>query len=127
VNNGEPMDWASMWPAIADALGMKPGKHKPMCLAEEMPKRQVQWAGIVDRFNLKSPKDLAAFVGLSFQYTDRNMAYGMENNPPPLSIVSGVKLNQAGFTELVDTEIMFRRLFKAFQERQLIPPREWQA
>ena len=55
------------------------------------------------------------------------MAYGMENNPPPLSIVSSVKLNQAGFTELVDTEMMFRRLFKAFQERQLIPPREWQA
>jgi hypothetical protein len=45
-----------MWPAIADALGMKPGKHKPMCLAEEMPKRQVQWAGIVDRFNLESAR-----------------------------------------------------------------------
>lgn len=125
VNNGEPMDWASVWPAIADALGMKPGKRKPMCLAEEMPKRQAQWAGIVDRFNLKSPKDLAEFVGLSFQYTDRNMAYGMESNPPPLSIVSSVKLNQAGFTELVDTEFMFRRFFKTFQDRQLIPPKDW--
>jgi hypothetical protein len=40
------------------------------------------------------------------------MAYGMENNPPPLSIVSTVKLNQAGFTELVDTEMMFRRFLK---------------
>jgi hypothetical protein len=53
------------------------------------------------------------------------MAYGMESNPPPLSIVSSVKLNQAGFTELVDTEFMFRRFFKTFQDQQLIPPKDW--
>ena len=125
VNKGEPMAWESVWPAIADALGMDPGRAKPMCLAEAMPKRQAQWAALVDRFSLKSPKDLNQFVGLSFQYTDRNMAYGMENNPPPLSIVSGVKLNQAGFTELVDTEMMFRRFFKRFQDLELIPPKDW--
>jgi len=40
---------------------------------------------------------LEAFVGLSFQYADYTMRYGQPQSGPP-SIVSTVKINQAGFT-----------------------------
>ena len=33
--------------------------------------------------------------------------------PGPPSIVSTVKINQAGFTEMMDTEAMFRKWFSA--------------
>lgn len=50
---------------------------------------------------------LADFVGLSFQSADYSMRYGQTESGPP-SIVSTVKINGAGFTEMIDTEDMFR-------------------
>jgi hypothetical protein len=49
------------------------------------------------------------------------MRHGMTEPGPP-SIVSTVKLMQAGFTETMDTEAMFRKWFKVYRERGLLPP-----
>lgn len=64
---------------------------------------------------------LKAFVGLSFEYTDYTMGYGRDL-PGPAAIVSTVKLQQAGFHEVMDTEAMFRKWFAVFQGKQLLPP-----
>ena len=61
------------------------------------------------KHDLISP-GLEAFVGLSFQYADYSMRHGQTQSGPP-SIVSTVKINQAGFTEMMDTEAMFRKWF----------------
>ena len=37
--NGDVFVWQNVWPTIADALGMEVGPPEPMCLTEEMPKR----------------------------------------------------------------------------------------
>lgn len=122
INNGEPIEWRTVWPAIADALGMEPGPARPMSLAAEMPRRQVEWAAIVRKYGLRSPESLEEFVGQSFIYADRNFAYGQSVAPAP-TLASTVKARLAGFHDCVDTEEMFRRLFRRFQELRWLPPR----
>ena len=63
---------------------------------------------------------LEEFVGLSFQYADYSMRYG-QTQPGPPSIVSTVKINQAGFTEMMDTEAMFRKWFGHARASRLLP------
>lgn len=122
INNGEAFEWATVWPAIADAFGMKVGDPSPMSLAQEMPKRQAQWSAIHRRHGLQSPESLRDFVGLSFQYADRNFAYGDGLASVP-ALASTIKARQAGFQDCVDTEEMFVRLIRRFQERKWLPPR----
>lgn len=122
VNNGEAFEWATVWPAIADAFGMPVGEPAPMSLATEMPRRQARWSEIHKRHQLQSPESLREFVGLSFQYADRNFAYGDSLAAMP-TLVSTIKLRQAGFHDCVDTEAMFVRLIERFQQRRWLPPR----
>jgi nucleoside-diphosphate-sugar epimerase len=119
ITNGDCFLWHNVWPAIADALGMRTGQQKPQCLAETMPSRAAEWDRIRAWHRLVSP-DLESFVGLSFQYADSVLGYGDQRRADP-GIVSTVKIKQAGFTEVMDTEAMFRKWFRLFQEERLLP------
>ena len=119
VTNGDVFTWENVWPAIADALGMKPGNPVPLSLVQEYPKWTAPWDELRRKHDLISP-DLEAFVGLSFQYADYSMRYGQTQSGPP-SIVSTVKINQAGFTEMMDTEAMFRKWFALARSGRLLP------
>jgi nucleoside-diphosphate-sugar epimerase len=121
VTNGDVFVWKNVWPAIADALGMKPGEAAPLSLGSEMPKRSKAWDAIRAKYNLAAP-DMASFVGESFHYADFTMAYGAERDVPA-AIVSTIALRRAGFHEVIDTEDMFRKYFRLFQEKRLLPPR----
>jgi nucleoside-diphosphate-sugar epimerase len=119
VTNGDVFTWENVWPAVAEALDMKPGNAVPLSLAQEYPKWVAPWEALRRKHNLISP-DLEAFVGLSFQYADYSMRYGQTQSGPP-SIVSTVKINQAGFTEMMDTEVMFQRWFRQARSQRLLP------
>ena len=112
-------DWHDVWPAIADSLGMDVGEPEPQQLAETMPVRADEWAALVDRHDLRAPRDLADFVGGSWQYADMLFA-GSDRRALP-ALLSTVKLRQAGFAECIDTEDMFREWFQIFRERRLLP------
>ena len=71
------------------------------------------------KHGLVSPA-LGEFVGLSLQYADYQMRYG-QTEPGPPSIVSTVKINQAGFTEMMDTEAMFKKWFAQAKASRLLP------
>jgi hypothetical protein len=43
--------------------------------------------------------------------------------PPPPATLSTTKIRQAGFAESMDTEEMFRKWFRIFQEMNLLLPR----
>ena len=45
VTNGDVFTWENIWPAVADALEMKPGKPVPLSLAKEYP----DWVDAWDR------------------------------------------------------------------------------
>jgi hypothetical protein len=89
-----------------------------------MPKHAAQWAEIVRKYNLTSPADLHAFVGESFALTDGGFFYGgsTEGSGLRATLVSTIKLRQAGFQDCIDTEDMFRKWFKRYQELRWLPP-----
>jgi nucleoside-diphosphate-sugar epimerase len=119
VTNGDVFTWENVWPAIAAALDMTPGSAVPLALAKEYPKWIAPWDALRRQHDLISP-GLEAFVGLSFQYADYTMRYG-QTEPGPPAIVSTVKINQAGFTEMMDTEAMFRKWFGQARTSRLLP------
>ncbi|MEX2482404.1 MAG: SDR family oxidoreductase [Gammaproteobacteria bacterium] len=121
VTNGDVYMWQNIWPALAEMLGMAPGPAVPCSLGETMPKRAEEWAAICKKYDLLAP-DISRFVGESFNYADFCMAYGAEGFGVAPAIVSTVKLRQAGFCEAMDTEDMFRKWFREFERRRLLPP-----
>ena len=121
VANGDVFTWRNVWPAIADALGMHVGRDVPMSLATEMPLREPDWQRICAKHKLVAP-DLARFVGLSFQYADFQMGFGRPTPAAP-TFSSTIKAAQAGFHEVMDSEAMFTKWFRIFQEKHLLPPR----
>ncbi len=121
ITNGDIFVWQNVWPTIADALGMEVGPAQPLSLAKEMPQREAEWAKIVKKHELRAPTSLWDFVGQSFIFADLIFAYGAQTLPPAM-LVSTIKARQAGFHECMDTEDMFRKWFKRFQESRLLPP-----
>lgn len=121
VTNGDVFTWPNVWPAIADALGFAAGDHVPLSLDREIRPREAEWAAIRSEHGLRCGT-LEQFVGLSFEYADYTMGYG-RTEPGPPALVSTIKLMQAGFTEVIDTEAMFRKAFAEMQAKKLLPPR----
>ena len=119
VTNGDVFVWPNVWPAIADALGFTPGEHVPLALDREIRPREAEWAEIRRTHNLLSGT-LKEFVGLSFEYADYTMGFGCTEPGPP-ALVSTIKLMQAGFTEVIDSEAMFRKCFAEMQAKRLLP------
>jgi nucleoside-diphosphate-sugar epimerase len=117
VTNGDVFTWPNIWPAIAEAVGMRPGPDEPFLLQSL---GRGDWDRVRQRHGLVSPA-LAEFVGLSLEYADYQMRYG-HTEPGPPAIVSTVKIQQAGFHEVLDTELMFRKWLKVFQQKRLLPP-----
>ena len=121
VTNGDVMVWRNLWPAIADALGMARGDDRPLSLAASLPPRAAEWDAIRKKYALAAPA-LADFAGKSLAYADFIMAYGSERSLMP-AIVSTIKLRQAGFTEVMDSEAMMRKWIADLQAHRLLPPR----
>ncbi|MDE2007044.1 MAG: hypothetical protein KGI51_10790, partial [Rhodospirillales bacterium] len=64
---------------------------------------------------------LRDFIGLSAQYADYTWRHG-QTEPGPPAIVSTIKIQQAGFHEVTDTETMFARHIARAQAARLLPP-----
>ena len=120
VPNGDVFVWENIWPAIAAAAGMRDGGKVACSLDAEIRPMEEDWTRIRAKYGLRSGT-LRDFVGLSFEYADYQMGYG-RTEPGPPALVSTIKLMQAGFHEVMDTEAMFAKWFRIFQERQLLPP-----
>lgn len=122
LTNGDVFMWEHMWPAIAETLGMPTGEHRPMSLTEELPKREAEWAAIVDKYHLTSPRSLIDFVGYnSLVYTDNLLANVAPSGPTMLN--STIAARQAGFADCMDTEDMFRKWFEQLQTDGALPPK----
>ncbi|MBS0644248.1 MAG: NAD-dependent epimerase/dehydratase family protein [Proteobacteria bacterium] len=116
VTNGDVFTWPNIWPAIAGAVGMQPGPAEPFSLRSIT---AAAWDQVRQRHGLASP-GLEGFVGLSMEYADYQMRYGLAELGRP-AIVSTVKIMRAGFHDVIDTEEMFRNWFRVFQQKRLLP------
>lgn len=119
VTNGDVFEWRGVWPAIADTLGVAPAADRPMALGSYLPAQAAIWDRIVARNGLR-PIGLAALLGESHHVADFCFATGATQTPPP-AFISAVKLRQAGFGEVIDTEEMFRYWLNSFIDRNIIP------
>jgi nucleoside-diphosphate-sugar epimerase len=123
LTNGDVFTWEGVWPALADALGMEVGEHRPVSFATDVRPRTAEWAAIVDRHGLAAPRDLDAFVGVnSFVYAD--IVVPGRGSPSLPALNSTIKVRQAGFPSCLDTEDMFRRSIRSLQQARMIPRKE---
>jgi nucleoside-diphosphate-sugar epimerase len=120
LTNGEVFSWRDIWPAMAEVLGVEAGPDEPVSMAEFLPSNADVWDHLVAKHGLRqiSMDDL---LGESHYYADFCFAYGATQPPPP-AFVSTVKIKQAGFTEVRDTEETFVHWLTVLQERRVLPP-----
>jgi nucleoside-diphosphate-sugar epimerase len=119
VTNGDVFVWQNVWPVIAEALGVEAGPDEPTSLAAYLPQRADLWRKLARRRALRCD-DLERLLGRSHQYADFCFAAGARRPPSP-ALVSTIKLRQAGFSDCVDTEVMFRDLIASMQDLRFLP------
>lgn len=121
LSNGDVFDWRSVWPAIADALGVEVGEDTPLSLAEFLPTRSETWDLIVAKYGLRKIA-LKELLGESHFIADFCLLAGVKETPPP-ALMSTIKIRKAGFHEVCDTQEMFRYWLKDLIDRKILPAR----
>jgi nucleoside-diphosphate-sugar epimerase len=119
ITNGDVFEWRSVWPGLAETLGVHTGADMPMSVAAYIEKNLDVWNQIVAKYNLRL-RNLRELVGQGDQHADFAFAYGAPEGPR--AFVSTIKLRQAGFTKTIDTEQAFRSALQSLIERKLLPP-----
>lgn len=124
ITNGDVFEWRNVWPGIAETLGVKAGPDTPMSVTAYLAENADVWDKIVGKYGLRS-RSLRELVGQGDQHADFAFAYGAPAGPR--AFVSTVKLRQAGFTKVVDTEVSFRKALQSLIDNKLLPPASNQA
>ena len=119
ITNGDVFAWRSVWPAMAETLGVKVGLDEPTSIAAYIRDNADVWSKIVTKYGLASG-DLRAFVGQGDQHADFAFAFGAPAGP--VAFVSTVKLRKAGFNAAVETRDAFCAAIQSFIDRRLLPP-----
>ncbi len=120
LTNGEVFSWRDLWPRMARVLGVEWAEDRPLSMATFLPEQEATWERIVGRYRLR-PLTLAAILGESHHYADFCFGYGLTTVPPP-AFVSTVKIKEAGFTRVMDTEHCVEHWLNLMVERRVLPP-----
>ena len=116
ILNGDVIEWRSVWPAIANAVGVPVGPEEEIDLAAYIAARNDVWQRVHHKHSLQGPDDVHAFLGESLHYGP------MLFSPTPRPIIlSGHKLAATGFHESEDTEESLVYWFRNLQQRGYLP------
>ena len=119
ITNGDVIRWRDIWPAVAGMFDMKVGAPRQQRLSDWIYDCEDEWQAIVEEHGLR-PYTIRELAGDSFYYADALFnAYSTE--PPPPSLLSTIKLRQAGFPECVDSEVMFQNWFTKLRQLKVLP------
>jgi nucleoside-diphosphate-sugar epimerase len=119
ITNGDVFAWRSVWPALAETLGVDMGPDEPASLVAYIRENAGVWAKIAAKYGLASG-DLRSFVGQGDQHADFAFAYGAPAGP--VAFVSTIKLRKAGFNAAIDTRDALRGALQSFIDRKFLPP-----
>ncbi len=119
VSNGDIYVWENVWRVFAEEMGMETAAAEPRFLHHYCRERAALWDHIRDKHDLAAP-DLERFVGPSLQYCDYLLRAG-EAGPGASTAVSTIAIQQAGFHEVMDSEVMFAKWIRDLKARRLIP------
>lgn len=117
VTNGDVLTWRSLWPVVARAFGMEVGPPHPMPLPVVMWDKEAVWHRIVQRHGLL-PHTLAELIGSSWQFAD----FAFSRAGQAASLVSTIKIRQAGFADCMDSAAMLDWWLRELQRRRILPP-----
>ena len=118
VANGDVIVWATFFSRLAAHFKIPLGEPTDIRIANEMPRHADLWRRIAQRDGLRVA-DLAALVGLSWQYADATWASRRPFPVPPL--VSTIKLRQFGFSACIDTEECIVQHLEAMSSQGYLP------
>ncbi|MDR7328986.1 SDR family oxidoreductase [Corynebacterium guangdongense] len=113
VTNGDVFRWSQLWPKFARHFAMEYAEPQQMSLAEAMPMRKHVWESLVERHGLRAtPFEQLVGWGVG----DFLFHHEADN------ITSTVKVRQAGFADVLDTETRLLELFDKLIEAKILPP-----
>ncbi len=116
VTNGDVFTWENLWPVIARAFAMPVGLPHPMPLARVMPGHAAAWDRIVARHGLQA-HPLDGLIGGSWQFAD----FAFSRTHSTASLLSTIKIRQAGFGDCIDTEASLAAWLGALQDQSILP------
>jgi len=117
--NGEVFSWEQLWPVLADVMGVEAAPPTPVSLGQLLPAKADTWDRIVAKRGLR-PLSISQVIGQSHLYADYTFGFG-STQMSPAALVSSVKVKQAGFTEVRDTEDTFRYSLETLIEQGVLP------
>ena len=117
VTNGDELVWRSLWPTVAGAFGMEVGEDRPASLVEAMPRHAELWDRMTAKYRL-SGHSMSDLIGASWQFADA--VFGLHGGQDTL--LSTVKIRQAGFADCIDTEVMLAGQLRRLQAIRVLPP-----
>ena len=112
ITNGDLFRWDSLWPKIAQFFDMEVGPQKNINLQQFMTDKGPVWDRIVKQYGLKPYKfeEIAAWKFGDFVFSAE------------WDVISDMgKARRSGWTEALDSEDMFLRLFAEFRREKIIP------
>jgi nucleoside-diphosphate-sugar epimerase len=117
VTDGDVFAWESMFPRVARLFGMEMGAPHPMSLAAVMADKAPVWQRLVQRYDLLAP-GLDEMIGTSWQFAD----FAFSRPGQTSSILSTIKVRQAGFGDCIDSAEMLEWWLRDLQRRRILPP-----
>jgi nucleoside-diphosphate-sugar epimerase len=112
VTNGDHFRWVHLWPALADALGMRAGVPRPVRLGDVMFDKAPVWDRVVAQHGLRATSFADAAI---WPYGDFVMGHEYD------VMSDTTKLRQFGFHDAIDSREMFIRMFDALREARIVP------
>ena len=116
VTNGDQLIWRSVWPSVAAVFGMEEGEDEPIPLVEAMPRHAQLWDRMTRKYGLAG-YGMDALIGSSWQFADA--VFGLHGGQHTL--LSTVRIRQAGFGDCVDTEVMLAGQLRRLQDLRILP------
>ena len=109
--------WQNVWPLVARQFGMAVGLPHPMPLATVMPGKAQVWDALVRQHGLAA-NTLEGLVGSSWQFAD----FAFSRTHSTASLLSTIKIRQAGFADCIDTEESLGWELAELQRQRVLPP-----
>jgi nucleoside-diphosphate-sugar epimerase len=112
ITNGDLFRWQHLWPQIAACFGLEPAPPMPLRLGAMMADKGPLWNSMVEKYGLR-PYPFEALVSWSFAEFVFRIEYDV--------ISDMTKARNFGFHEVLDTELMFERIFHDLRSQRYIP------
>jgi hypothetical protein len=112
VSNGDVYRWRQLWNELAEFYDLTIAEPLAMSTVSEMSEKAPLWDSMVVRYGLHAtPYDQIA----NWAFVDWMLNFGEE------TILSTIKIRQAGFADCIDTHQSFRRQLTRLRELRIIP------